>query len=309
VRSLVASPLVSLAALMTSVSTGCATTAVGDARPLVSAAEARAKLARVSSRPKQLWVVVHVRAHKTLRADGSVDEGKLFADVLASCRAVVEGGADMIILINARAEMPLYERVITAVRREHPQFPLGLSALAYGPSNLVEGFRLAKQFAAEMVWLETVPDEAIDYEEDEGRYVPADVIPHALAYDTQRRDRPEAVLTGGVHMKYTRPRDGRSFVEALRSARGKVDGVNITGPATGVLADVEHIRVARAELGDYPLGLASGVSVDNVERVLGLIDYAIVGTSLKSADDPLRTDAARVRALRQKMDALSAPTP
>jgi hypothetical protein len=57
----------------------------------------------------------------------------------------------------------------------------------------------------------------------------------------------------------------------------------------------EFLSMARAELGDYPLGLASGVSVDNVERVLGLIDYAIVGTSLKSADDPLRTDAARVR--------------
>ncbi len=296
------------------VSSACATTPPASppstaGLPLITPAVARAKLAGISPKKVQLWVVVHVRAHKTLAADGTIDEAKLLSDALANADAVVEGGGDMIILINSRTEMPLYEKVIAAVRQKHPSFPLGLSALAYGPTNLTEGFRLAAAYDAQMVWCETVPDEAIEYEEDDGSYTKADVIPLALALETQAKLRPTALHTAGVHMKYTRPLDGKTFEEAMQAALGKVDGINITGPKTGELADVEHIRTARRIAGEHPIGLASGVSVENIEAVLPLIDYAIVGTSLKEPADPLRTSAARVRELRAKMDALGGGAP
>jgi hypothetical protein len=41
--------------------------------------------------------------------------------------------------------------------------------------------------------------------------------------------------------------------------------------------------------------------VENIGPVIAFIDYAIVGTSLKDPDNPLRTSEARVRALRAKM--------
>lgn len=272
--------------------------------PLITPTVARAKFGGISKNKVQLWVVVHVRANKTLAADGTVDEAKLMADVLASADAVVRGGGDMIILINSRTEMPLYEKVITAVRQRHPTFPLGLSALAYGPTNLTEGFRLAAQYEAQMVWCETVPDEAIEYEEDDGKYTRADVIPLALALDTQARLRASAMHTAGVHMKYTRPLDGKTFEEAMLAALGKVDGINITGPKTGELADVERIRVARRIAGLHLIGLASGVSVENIASVLPYIDYAIVGTSLKDPSNPLLTSEVLVRDLRKRMDEL-----
>lgn len=270
----------------------------------ITAAEARAKLEKISPNAVQLWVVVHVRAHKTLREDGTVDEPRLIADALANSDAVVKGGGDMIILINSRTELPLYERVIAAVRERHPKFPLGISALAYGPENLTEGFRLAKQFDAQMVWCETVPGERIEYEDDDGTYKPADVIPLELALETQRTLKPDAIHTAGVHMKYTRPLDGKTFEEAMQAALGTVDGINITGPTTAVLAEVEHVKKARSVAKDYPMGLASGVSTENIASVIDLIDYAIVGTSLKVDGDPLHTSEEKVRALRQKMNEL-----
>ncbi len=272
--------------------------------PEISAQAARAKLARLSSHKVQLWVVLHVRAHKTLKPDGAVDEARLIAGALADADAAVKGGADMIILINSRCEMPLYERVLRAVRERYPKVPLGISALAYGPSNLAEGFRLARQFDAQMVWCEVVPGERVEYEDDDGTYKPAEVTSRELAFKTQAEQKPDALHTAGVHMKYTRPLDGRSFEEAMRAALGSVDGINITGPKTGELADLERIRTARRIAGEYPVGLASGVSTENVESVLPYVDYLIVGTSLKKADDPLRTDEARVRALREKISAL-----
>lgn len=274
------------------------------AHPLITAEVARAKLRAVSKNKVQLWVVVHVRANKTLDAQGQVERAKLLADALSSADAVVNGGGDMIILINSRTDMPLYEEIIAAVRQRHPTFPLGISALSYGPSNLTEGFRLAAKFDAQMVWCETVPDELIEYEEDDGSYTRADVTPLALALDTQARLKPSALHTAGVHMKYTRPLDGKSFEEAMQAALGKVDGINVTGPKTGELADVARIQAARRVAGAFPVGLASGVSVENVGDVIGLIDYAIVGTSLKFPEDPLRTSEARVRELRHKMDTL-----
>lgn len=266
--------------------------------------QARTRLERISKNKVQLWVVVHIRAHKTLKADGSVDEEALVNGALQDATAVVENGGDAIILINSRCEMPLYERVITAVRAKYPDFPLGISALTYGPRNLVDGFRLAKLFNAQIVWCETVPNERIEYEDDDGTYKPAEVIPLELALATQRDVKPDAMHVAGVHMKYTRPLDGKSFEEAMQAALGTVDGINITGPQTGVLADVERVKTARRIAGRFPVGLASGVSVDNIASVIPYIDYAIVGTSLKMADNPLRTDGSRVRALRDAMNSL-----
>jgi uncharacterized protein len=270
----------------------------------ITADEARAKLAKISKKKVQLWVVVHVRAHKTLGADGKVDEPRLIADAIANSDAVVQGGGDMIILINSRTEMPLYERVIAEVRKKHPTFPLGISALAYGPENLTEGFRLAKQFDAQMVWCETVPNERIEYEDDDGSYKPAGVIPLELALTTQRTMKPDAIHTAGVHMKYTRPLDGKTFEQAMKDALGTVDGINITGPETGVLADVDRVKTARTVAGQFPIGLASGVSTENISSVIEFIDYAIVGTSLKVPGDPLHTSAEKVQELRKKMDEL-----
>ncbi len=265
---------------------------------------ARQKLARISKRTVQLWVVVHVRAQKNLRPDGSVDEEALIRGAVEDADQAVTGGADAIVLINARAELPLYERVLTAVRAKHPEVPLGISALAYGPENLREGFRLARTFDADIVWCEVVPDEAFEYEDDDGSYKPADTTTRALALEVQARDRPEAMHVAGVHMKYTRPTDGLSFPDAVKRARGSVDGIIVTGPETGILADVERIRTAREMAGEHVLGLASGVSVDNIEAVIQYIDFAIVGTSLKRTENPLRIDGEKVRALRARMDAL-----
>ncbi len=270
----------------------------------IAAREARAKLAKLSPNRVQLWVVAHVRAQKYALPDGKVDEARLLAGTLADADAAVRGGADMLILINSRCDLPLYERLLRAVRERHPKVPLGISALAYGPSNLTEGFRLAREFDAQMVWCEVVPGERIEYEDDDGSYKPADVISRELAFKTQQAFKPDALHTAGVHMKYTRPVEGRSFEEDLRIALGSVDGINITGPKTGELADLQRIRTARKVAGEFPLGLASGVSLENVEDVLPYVDYVIVGTSLKRSEDPLRVDEARVRALRDRMTAL-----
>lgn len=274
--------------------------------PPIGAAEARERLERLSPNKVQLWVVVHIRAHKHLRPDGSVDEARLIEGALRDVDAVVNGGGDVLVLINARAELPVYERVITAVRARHPTFPLAISALAYGPENLTEGIRLAEKFSADAVWCEVVPGEGFEYEDD------GDVYKRAVTTDPDFANRAIAAASrplmhvAGVRMKYTRPLpdDTLSYEQAVQAAQGRVHGIIVTGPKTGVRADAERIAKARASAGGYPVGLASGVSVENIAEVIEHIDFAIVGTSLKVPDDPLRTSQERVSALRAEMSRL-----
>ena len=105
-------------------------------------------------------------------------------------------------------------------------------------------------------------------------------------------------------MKYTKPLNKLTFPQAIGSALGSVDGINVTGPKTGIVADVERIKQAHDAAKGYPLGLASGVSVENIEPVLPYIDYVIVGTSLKEDDNDLRTSREKVWALRSLINEL-----
>ena len=54
-------------------------------------------------------------------------------------------------------------------------------------------------------------------------------------------------------------------------------------------------------IGDYPLGVASGVSAENVKTLLPYIDYALVNSSI--ADKNHRVIGEKVKALRAAMDA------
>jgi len=287
----------------------CATTPTTPPQAPITAEQARNKLQKISSNKVQLWVVTHIRGHKhVIDADGSIDEDRLISGALVDADAVVQGGGDAIVLINSRTKMPLYERVIAAVRNRYPDFPIAISALDYGPNNLTEGFRLAQKFNAQVVWCEVAPDEPFEYEDDNNTYVKGTTTERNFALKVQKDTKPDAMHVAGVHMKYTRPLNDMSFPDAVKNALGAMDGINVTGPKTGVLADVKRIETAKQAAEGYPLGLASGVSVDNITPVMPFIDYAIVGTSLKEDHDKLRTSREKVWQLRALMNELGGGT-
>lgn len=49
-------------------------------------------LEKLSPNRLQLWVVVHIRAHKHVLLDGSIAEQRLIAGALEDSAAVVDGG-------------------------------------------------------------------------------------------------------------------------------------------------------------------------------------------------------------------------
>lgn len=71
-----------------------------------------------------------------------------------------------------------------------------------------------------------------------------------------------------------------------------------SGPATGVSADPDRLRLIREALGpDAPLAVASGVTPDNVHEVLPWITHALVSTGVSASFHEF--DPARLRTLRK----------
>jgi membrane complex biogenesis BtpA family protein len=62
--------------------------------------------------------------------------------------------------------------------------------------------------------------------------------------------------------------------------RGAADALLVTGRATGAAADPEQVAGVREGAPDVPVIVASGVTVDNARDWAGLVDGAIVGSSL-----------------------------
>ena len=63
--------------------------------------------------------------------------------------------------------------------------------------------------------------------------------------------------------------------------RALADALIVTGPATGMPADLEDVGRVKAAVPDVAVLVGSGVSEGNVQALLAQADGAIVGTSLK----------------------------
>jgi predicted TIM-barrel enzyme len=70
---------------------------------------------------------------------------------------------------------------------------------------------------------------------------------------------------------------------AARLAQPHVDVVTTSGAATGVAAPLAKIAAMKAALGDHPLGVASGVTPENVGQYLGLVDCFLVATGISDS--------------------------
>lgn len=102
---------------------------------------------------------------------------------------------------------------------------------------------------------------------------------------------------GGVAFKYQRPVD--DIEQAALKAVPFMDVVTTSGAGTGEAAAVDKIRQMKAALGDHPLGVASGITPENVSDYLDFVDCFLVATGISKSFEDL--DPARVKALVQQV--------
>lgn len=243
------------------------------------------KLQKISSKKRQLWVVAYVDTSAESLIDGAR------ADIDAS----FEGGADAVVLINEWCSYEQLDQTLAAVRRHYPRASLGVNYLGdpSEPYGFLGSFKIAQIYDLQIVWTDFSGVDRIEERE------PIDL--HTIEMARQAQNGERFFYCSGVHMKYSKLRDpGKAIEQSALQAMGWVDGVILTGAKTGVPCDPENLKKARAVLGNYPLGVASGVSPENVHSIQEWADFYLVASSLQDAKK--RIVRARVESLRSALD-------
>lgn len=81
---------------------------------------------------------------------------------------------------------------------------------------------------------------------------------------------------------------------AAKDARGLCDVITTSGRGTGVAASLEHVQAVHRGASGMPVGIASGVSPNNVKSYLPYVDAFLVATGIESSLgilDPAKTKA------------------
>ncbi len=103
---------------------------------------------------------------------------------------------------------------------------------------------------------------------------------------------------GGLAFKYQpQPTDLES---ACMDSTLATDVATTSGPGTGKAATTTKIQLLRSFLGNHPMAIASGVSVDNIESYKGLVNYLLVASSITDHNEIIIP--SKLKELKDKLD-------
>lgn len=158
------------------------------------------------------------------------------------------------------------EEVLKWIQETYPDAIYGVNIL--GDSE--DAFRLAAKYGAKFVQIDSVcghlePD--MDEEYGEGL--------------KQLRKVADVVLLGGVRFKYQPVVSGRSLKEDLLIGRERCDAVVCTGTGTGEPTPFGKLDQFKEILGDFPVIVGAGVTLDTAEATAKHSDGVIIGSWLK----------------------------
>ena len=105
---------------------------------------------------------------------------------------------------------------------------------------------------------------------------------------------------GGTAFKKQREVDATDYGKSASIACNFMDVVTTSGIATGHSADLEKIKTFRTVCGNTPIGLASGITPDNVSSYAAYVDCVLVATGINIKDDFYNIDPVRLAKLLEK---------
>lgn len=202
-------------------------------------------------------------------------------EAVRSVQVAIDQGAHGVVLINQGTDTRGVVELLNHLKRQHGGFPIGVNILG----NVTAAFEARPSF----VWCDNGGcTEALE--------TPAP-IPHR---------RPSIPLFGGFSFKGQHEVPWEDLPRAAAHAALHLDVVTTSGAGTGIAADPAEVERIRSGLGAHPLGLASGVTAENVDVYLPSTNAFLVGTGIESSFGVV--DATRVRALADKVRAFEIPT-
>ena len=175
-------------------------------------------------------------------------------DNINTCLSV---GVDHVFIINHVTGVPELINCTLKMREEFPDLWIGMNPLGYYHEQA-----LSLDLDINALWI----DETIT---TDGRNF-------------------KGLVFGGLAFKYQKQ---PSDIELACKDAIKFTNVACTsGPGTGKAPSIEKIKTLRHYLGNHPLAIASGVSVDNVHLYAEYVDYLMVASSITDQNEMINKD-------------------
>ena len=233
------------------------------------------------------------------RWDGSM--ARVVASALADARALIEGGADALLVENfgdapftpgrvEPATVAAMSVVAAEVRRALPGAPLGVNVLN---NDARAALAVAAAVGAEFIRVNVHAGAVLA---DQG-------IVQSDAYGTLRDRRllgVDVAIFADVGGKHAVPLAPVELEQTARDLvhRGLADALVVSGPATGQATPLAEVKRVRSAVPNVPLLIGSGVTAETAAELLSVADGLIVGTSVKRDGDVEQpVDRARVEKL------------
>jgi len=219
---------------------------------------------------------------------GAAPMDQTVARAVEDARAIAEGGFHAVLVENfhdapfARGSVPARTVAAMAVAvsavRAAVDLPVGVNVLR---NDVRSALAIAAATGASFVRCNV--------------YVGAAVADQGILQGAARDAIEERGLLGAdisiwadVHVKHAAPLGNRSIAEEARDAveRGHADAVIVSGSATGSETPLDDLLAVRKAVGSAPVLIGSGLTLENMARLLPHAAGAIVGCALKPGGDP-----------------------
>ena len=162
------------------------------------------------------------------------------------------------------------EKVLEWISEAHPDAIYGVNILG----DYHKAFELAKRYHARFIQIDSVCGHLSPSHDDKYEKDLAEV---RRSYD--------CVLLGGVRFKYQAVRSGRSVEEDLRIGMRRCDAIVCTGEGTGLATPMQKLSDFKDVVGDFPVVVGAGVTLETAKETAGKSDGAIVGSWFKDRHD------------------------
>jgi predicted TIM-barrel enzyme len=175
-------------------------------------------------------------------------------------------GVNAVLVENYFGDETDVENALRYLQDVYPDQVFGVNMLGYPDAT----FELARKYGAKFVQIDSVCGHALPQHDA-----------YLAKYPDRLRGERDIFLLGGVRFKYTSHLSGRSLEEDLKLGMERCDAIVVTGAGTGISTDLEKIKTFRTILGDFPLIIGAGMTVETAKEQLAFSDGGIVGSYFK----------------------------
>lgn len=182
--------------------------------------------------------------------------------VMTNVKICTDNGIKKVFLINHHVDVEDLLKCAIMVKVKYPELWVGVNMLGVPATEAI-----AKKLTdIDGLWC----DESLSRE---------DIVNHKVF---------EGLIFSGLAFKY-QPQPEDLAYACKEAIRANVVATT-SGPATGKAADIEKMKLISHYIGNNPMAIASGVSIDNVNDYIGLVDYLLVASSITSKGEMIFED-------------------